>query len=51
MLCEDLEGVGGPPRPHLRTTDVGVGGRLKREGICVVIADSYCRTAKTNKTL
>ena len=40
VLCEDLEGW-----------DVGVGGRLKREGIYVVIADSYCCTAKINKTL
>ena len=42
MLCDHLEGWDG----------VGLGGRLRREGIiCMGIADSLCYTAETNTPL
>lgn len=41
MLCDYLEGWDG----------VGVGGRCKREGICVKVTDLHCCTVETDTVL
>ena len=38
MLCDDLEGWDG----------VGVGGRCKKEGICVKVPDLHCCAVETD---